>query len=126
MLRQAQPRRGELLLFPNFKKLYTELKEKNTDVKINGSVTKENYDDIQKNYDTGRSLGVPVHMDTYMFSSIHERNLPFEKQSRFMPEDAAAAEMKVMKVEKDLRQFAMYLEQKIAQLENAAGTTRME
>ena len=65
-------------------------------------------------------------MDTYMFSGIQERNLPFEKQSRLMPEDAAAAEMKVMKVEKDLRQFAMYLEQKIAQSENAAGTTRME
>lgn len=97
------------------------LREKNVDVKINGSVTKENFDDIEKIYDIGRSLGVPVHMDTYMLPGIHERNLPFEEQSRLMPEDAAVAEMKVMKAEKGSRQFAMYLEQKIAQLENAAG-----
>ena len=69
------------------------LKERGVDVKINGSVTKSNRNDMEKIYAIGRELGAPVHMDTYMLPGIHERKLPFEAQSRLEPEEAAAAEM---------------------------------
>lgn len=94
------------------------LKERDVDVKINGSVTKENYKDMQKIYALGEMLGVPVHMDTYMLPGIHERGLPFDEQSRLLPEEAATAGMEALKAEMDPQAFPIYVEQKIAQLEN--------
>ncbi len=67
------------------------LKERGVDVKINGSVTKYNRDDMEAIYQIGRNLDVPVHMDTYMLPGIHERGRSFEEQSRLMPEEAAEA-----------------------------------
>ena len=49
------------------------LKERGVDVKINGSVTKENCKDIERIYQIGRELEIPVHMDTYMLPGIRER-----------------------------------------------------
>ena len=77
---------------------------------------------MQKIYDIGRALGVPVHMDTYMLPGIHERGLPFERQSRLSPEEAAAAELEVVRAEMDPELFPRYIEQKIEQIENAAVT----
>ena len=94
------------------------LKERDVDVKINGSVTKENYKDMQKIYALGEMLGVPVHMDTYMLPGIHERGLPFDEQSRQLPEEAATAGMEALKAEMDPRAFPIYVEQRITQLEN--------
>ena len=94
------------------------LKERDVDVKINGSVTKENYKDMQKIYALGEMLGVPVHMDTYMLPGIHERGLPFDEQSRLLPEEATTAGMEALKAEMDPQAFPIYVEQKIAQLEN--------
>ena len=98
------------------------LKEQRIDVKINGSVTKSNLNDMQKIYDIGRALGVPVHMDTYMLPGIHERGLPFDRQSRLVPEEAAAAQLEAVRAEIDPELFPQYIEQKIAQIENAAMT----
>ena len=94
------------------------LKERDVDVKINGSVTKENYKDMQKIYALGEMLGVPVHMDTYMLPGIHERGLPFDEQSRLLPEEAATAGMEALKAEMDPQTFPIYVEQRITQLEN--------
>lgn len=95
------------------------LKERDVDVKINGSVTKENYKDMQKIYALGEMLGVPVHMDTYMLPGIHERGMPFDEQSRLLPEEAATAGIEALKAEMDPQVFPIYVEQKIAQLENS-------
>lgn len=94
------------------------LKERDVDVKINGSVTKENYKDMQKIYALGEMLGVPVHMDTYMLPGIHERGLPFDEQSRLLPEEAATAGMEALEAEMDPQAFPIYVEQRITQLEN--------
>lgn len=94
------------------------LKERDVDVKINGSVTKENYKDMQKIYALGEMLGVPVHMDTYMLPGIHERGMPFDEQSRLLPEEAATAGMEALKAEMDPQAFPIYVEQRITQLEN--------
>lgn len=98
------------------------LKAQGIDVKINGSVTKSNRNDMHRIYDIGRTLGVPVHMDTYMLPGIHERGLPFDKQSRLAPEEAAAAELEAVRAEMDPELFPRYIEQKLAQIENATMT----
>lgn len=87
------------------------LRERNVDVKINGSVTKDNRDDMEAIYQIGRELDVPVHMDTYMLPGIHERNLPFEQQARLLPEDAAAAEIVMRKVEMEQEAFWQYAQE---------------
>ena len=92
------------------------LKERGVDVKINGSVTKSNRNDMEKIYSIGRELGAPVHMDTYMLPGIHERKLPFEAQSRLEPEEAAAAEMEMLRNEMNPEAFRMYVRQMLLQI----------
>lgn len=94
------------------------LKARGVAVKINGSVTRSNRGDMEKIYEIGRSLEIPVHMDTYMLPGIHERGQPCEQQSRLMPGDAAAAELKMVKTEMDSELFPMYVQSKIGELEN--------
>lgn len=93
------------------------LRERGVDVKINGSVTKSNRNDMEKIYAIGRELGAPVHMDTYMLPGIHERKLPFETQSRLNPEEAAAAEMEMLRNEMNPGVFRMYARQMFLQIE---------
>lgn len=92
------------------------LKERGVDVKINGSVTKSNRNDMEKIYAIGRELGAPVHMDTYMLPGIHERKLPFEAQSRLEPEEAAAAEMEMLRNEMNPEDLRMYVRQMLLQI----------
>lgn len=94
------------------------LKERGVDVKINGSVTKENYKDVKRIYQIGRELEIPVHMDTYMLPGIRERGLAIEQQSRLAPEAAAATELETVKTELGEEQFPFYVQRKIAQIEN--------
>jgi radical SAM protein with 4Fe4S-binding SPASM domain len=97
------------------------LKERGVAVKINGSVTKQNCRDMERIYEIGRSLDVPVHMDTYMLPGVHERGLPFEQQSRLEPEEAAAAELETVRAELDPELFPGYIERKITQIEKGAA-----
>lgn len=93
------------------------LKERDIDVKINGSVTKENWHDVDAIYKIGRELEVPVHMDTYMLPGIRERHLPFEQQSRLEPEDAAVADIQTKRAETLPEIFQQYREQILLILE---------
>lgn len=93
------------------------LRERGVDVKINGSVTRSNRKDMDGIYETGRELGVPVHMDTYMLPGIHEIGLPFEQQSRLSPEEAAEAEIRVLKAEMDPEDFPKYAAALVARTE---------
>lgn len=93
------------------------LKDRGIDVKINGSVTKYNYDEMERMYEIGKSLGVPVHMDTYMLPGIHERGLPFEIQSRLSPEEAAEAELEMRRHEMEAETFQLYVKQILLRIE---------
>lgn len=94
------------------------LKEKGVDVKINGSVTKDNRQDMQAIYRLGKEWDIPVHMDTYMLPGIHEADKPLEAQARLSPEDAAAAEMEVLRSEMDPEEFLHYVQRKNVQIES--------
>lgn len=93
------------------------LRERGVDVKINGSVIKDNRNDMEAIYRIGRELDVPVHMDTYMLPGLHERTLSFEKQSRLMPEDAAAADIYMRQMETEPEAFLRYAQNILAQTE---------
>ena len=93
------------------------LRERDIDVKINGSVTRENYKDMERIYEIGEHMGVPVHMDTYMLPGIKERMLPFTKQARLLPEEAAAAEIAMLKREMTSEAFKSYVKNTVLQLE---------
>lgn len=87
------------------------LKERGVDVKINGSMTKANRMDMEGIYATGRDLGVPVHIDTYMYPGLHDRGRLFPEQPRLLPEDAAAAAMEGIREENGeeaLREYARH------------------
>lgn len=91
------------------------LKEREVDVKINGSVTKNNRKDMEAIYRIGQELDVPVHMDTYMLPGFM-RGKPFEEQARLDPEEAAAAELEVMRTEWDRESFFAYVREMNRQL----------
>ena len=100
--------------FEKTRKAIRLLREREIEVKINGSVTKENWKDVDAIYKIGKELDAPVHMDTYMLPGIKERNLPFEQQSRLNPEDAALAEIQTRKAEIVPEIFRQYAEQMTA------------
>lgn len=72
------------------------LREENVDVKISGSLTKENQNEIENIMQIAEGLNVPVNIDNYMLPSTRERNLPYKMQSRVEPEQAARARITVL------------------------------
>ena len=67
------------------------LRDREIDVKINGSITSKNEEDIRKILDIADDLDAAVNLDTYMYPASRERNKPFDEQSRMNPKNAAMA-----------------------------------
>lgn len=94
------------------------LKDRKLDVKINGSVVRENEHEIFEIYKLGERLDIPVHMDTYMIPKVYndKKILSQKQESRLEPEDAAFAEYLCMKQEQTIDAFIQYKEKKIQEL----------
>ena len=84
------------------------LKERNVDIKINGSLAKENVDDRMKIIEIGESMDIPVRIDTYMYPTVRERLHPYKEQARLSPEIAAKARVEVLRREMGEELFAQY------------------
>ena len=54
------------------------LREKKIDVKINGSITTKNEEDIKNILKLSKELDAAVNLDTYMYPARRERNKPFD------------------------------------------------
>ena len=101
------------------------LKERGVDVKINGSATRLNRQDMAEIYRIGQELDVPVHTDCYMVPALHERGLPGERQTRLDPEGAARAEIEALWAElgpEGLREYAAQLTAEREKEEKEYGT----
>lgn len=88
------------------------LKERDIDVKINGSITSKNEEDIKKILDIAKELDAAVNLDTYMYPANREREKPFDQQSRMMPKDAAMAKMLIYQYqwgEEAFREYQDYI-----------------
>ncbi len=85
------------------------LQERNVDVKVNGSITSENVEDIDELFSIVDQMDTVWKFDTYMYPASRERNILFDEKSRLTPEDAAVARVKLMEKrmgKKDFHTFA--------------------
>lgn len=89
------------------------LREHGVDVKVGGSLTKANREDLDRILDIGGELGVPVRVDTYMMPAVREREKPYNMQARLNPEDAAAARVHALKREMGPELFANYVRESV-------------
>lgn len=94
------------------------LRERNIDVKVNGSLAKANVDDRMKVIELGESLDAPVRIDTYMYPSVRERNHAYNNQARLDPEMAAKARVEVLQREMGEEVFAQYRKIQLDEAEN--------
>ena len=94
------------------------LRERNVDVKISFSVTKANYSNMEKVFMIGQQLGIPVHIDPYMMPGIRERDRPYNQQIRVLPEEAALASLKALRIQLSKDFYKQYIIQSIERVEN--------
>lgn len=102
------------------------LRENNVDVKVGGSLTRANQNDIERIIDFGNELDVPVRIDTYMMPATRERTMPYNMQSRVEPEHAAEIRIHSLQKEMGPEKFEQYVQQTCALInkENQAPRTR--
>lgn len=96
------------------------LKAAGVDVKINGSVTPLNVQDMDAIYALGRELDMPVHMDTYMVPCTRERSRAFDPGARLGPEEAARARVKALRAEMPEEQFHLFAAQVLERIRHPA------
>lgn len=90
------------------------LRERNIDVKINGSLVRDNENDVKKIVDIAAELDAAVNIDTYMYPAVRERTKPFNEQSRLLPEAAARGRAAFMKATKEPEQYRQIAEEVVA------------
>ena len=86
------------------------LRERGVDVKINGSLTRENREDIPQLLETAKRLDVPIHIDTYMYPAGRERREGFHYDTRLDPEEAARARVEILRSSLTEDEFRLYRE----------------
>lgn len=84
------------------------LRDYGVDVKIGGSLTKANQNEIESIIEIGEELDVPVRIDTYMMPATRERSMPYNLQSRVAPEKAADIRIQSLRREMGEELFAQY------------------
>ena len=124
-LGENKPRRANITLYGASEKAYEELchfpegfertmngirllRSYDVDVKIGGSLTKANQDEIESIIEIGEELDVPVRIDTYMMPATRERSMPYNLQSRVSPERAADIRIQSLRREMGEELFAQY------------------
>lgn len=132
---QYKPRRINITVYGSSEEMYRQLcqaphgfekainavrllKERGVDVKISGSATKANADDLENIIRLGHSMNVPVVVDTYMMPATRERSLPYDFQSRLDPVSAARVRVKVMELEMAKEGFQKYRDNAISSADN--------
>lgn len=98
------------------------LREQNVDVKISCSITKVNCSSLEKMFDVGKQLDVPVHIDPYMMPGTRERSRPYKQQIRVLPEKAAQASLKALKIQLPEEFYRQYIIQSIEKVENSGDS----
>lgn len=81
------------------------LQNRNIDVKINGSITSSNVEDIEELFSVVNQMGTVWKFDTYMYPASRERSLSFNYESRLSPEMAAAAKVDLMRKRREKENF---------------------
>lgn len=142
---QYKPRRINITLYGTDEETYTRLcrypggfektiraikllRQRQVDVRLGISVTKENMNDLETVFALGKELDVPVIADTYMLPTTRERTLPFDHQVRMTPEEAARASRysyKMRNSEERNRQYVMHAIARIQDPDFPRGSTSL-
>lgn len=88
------------------------LKERGVDIKINGSLVKENVSEGIRIAEIAKQLEVPVSMDTYMYPAVRTGNSGTEK-IRLEPKEAADAYVRILQYELGEEAFRIYGAQRL-------------
>lgn len=94
------------------------LAERKVDVKVSFSITRENYEQMNAVFEIGEALGIPVHIDPYMMPGVRERCRPYDQQIRVLPEEAALASLRALKLQLSEEFYKQYVLQSIERVEN--------
>lgn len=94
------------------------LLEQKVDVKLSSSLTKKNYDDMNKIIEIGKELGVPVRIDTYMMPAQRERFFSYKDQVRVDPLTSAEVFVRILKQEMGLELFTKFVMKYIFEVEH--------
>lgn len=81
------------------------LLERHIDVKINGTITPKNIEDLDGMFSIAGKYDTAWKFDTYLFPACRERSAGFNNRSRLSPQEAAKARVKIMQ-EKEQERFA--------------------
>lgn len=86
------------------------LRAKNIDVKLNGSLTRRNKEDLPVLLNIAEKLEVPISIDTYMYPASRERNCVFSQEIRLDAKEAGEKKVEIIKRELGER-FGGYCQQ---------------
>ena len=93
------------------------LRERKVDVKLNGSLAKENFKDTDELFRIADELGVPMTPAAYMFPATRERKRDYLYESRVTPKEAAQASMTIVAHGKTAEEMRAYAQMKLAMVE---------
>lgn len=96
------------------------LRQKNIDIKINGSLTKENKDDAQELVVISRQLDAPIHIDTYMYPAGREPSSGFHYGARLSPEEATRSKVEILKTSFTEDEYILYREKQLQDTDSPA------
>ena len=89
------------------------LRKRGVDVKVSSSLARSNKGDLDRLLDVGGALDIPVWVDTYMMPATREKNLPYNKQVRLEPEEAARTGIHAMERALGTELFPQYVRQSV-------------
>lgn len=75
------------------------LKERNVPMKLNGSLTPDNWEDLEQIQRIAKELEIPLEVDAYMFPSSRKAVCQFQSEARLSPKQAAEGYLKIWKNE---------------------------
>lgn len=90
------------------------LKERNLQVKMNGSLVKDNAEELEDIVKIAKELDVVINVDTYMYPV---KNSVKEQEVRLSPEEAAVAKIRFQKLTMEKEAFAKLKEETLEEAE---------
>lgn len=98
------------------------LKQRNVEIKLNGSAVKANRKEIEQIFEIGKALEVPVWIESYMYPVERERPKPYQFQVRLEPSEAAQVWHQSLKNSLTPEEYEEYRKELLCQIGKKEGT----
>ena len=95
------------------------LRERGIEVRMSATIGKTNRQDLPAILKLGDELNITVQCDTYLMPGERERTLPFDRQARLSPEQAAAARVEFLRWRAGDDLFRQYVQQSVQRARQA-------